>query len=441
MSSVKDQNRKAIALEEGELSKTPSGVAIQSELEHQGKAISFFGGFGLGNFGNEITLQAILYHLRRRFPNVEVNCICTHPKVTAANHNIKTLPLTRTIVSVWRPHNRVARVLRSFFIGIPSETYRWLEALMTLKHTDILIIPGTGLLTDAYGLTGWGPYNTFKWSLMAKIRCCQLFFVSVGAGPLHSRIGRCLVKSALALADFRSYRDNETKRYLRSIGAGRATDRVYPDLAFSIVDEISPRLANLNRRRPVVGIGLMLYHGRLSSDEERESTYKTYLEQLVVLVKWLLARGYDIRLLIGELSDKSVTAEFKALLKNRLEVYDEERIIDEPASSVQDLLAQLSETDAVVATRFHNILLALSLNKPAICISFHQKCTSLMQDMGLQEYCQDIKQLNAEKLIEQFCKLEKNAGSLRQMIRAKVTDCRKALDEQYSLIFKDLLIE
>jgi hypothetical protein len=59
--------------------------------------------------------------------------------------------------------------------------------------------------------------------------------------------------------------------------------------------------------------------------------------------------------------------------------------------------------------------------------------------MGLQEYCQDIQQLNANKLIEQFCQLEKNGGSLRHMIREKVADSRKALDEQYRLIFKDLL--
>ncbi len=64
-----------------------------------------------------------------------------------------------------------------------------------------------------------------------------------------------------------------------------------------------------------------------------------------------------------------------------------------------------------------------------------------MQDMGLQEYCQDIKHLNAEKLIEQFCKLETNAGSLKEMISQKVSDRRKALGEQYELIFKDLLAE
>jgi polysaccharide pyruvyl transferase WcaK-like protein len=438
MNSVKNQSRKAITFEEEKLSKAPSEITIQSEFAHTKKTISFFGGFGLGNFGNEITFQAILYQLRHRLPNVDINCICTHPEVTSANHDVKALPITRTVINIWRPKNRVARVLRSIFFGIPSELYRWLEAFTTLKHTSCLIIPGTGLLTDAYGLTSWGPYNIFKWSLMAKIRGCKLLFVSVGAGPLHSRFGRWLVKSALALADFRSYRDHETKAFLRSIGAAKETDKVYPDLAFSIVEEISPGLANPDRRR-VVGLGLMLYHGRLSSDEERESTYKTYLEQLVVLVRWLLARDYNIRLLIGEHSDKSVTAEFKALLRNRLETYDQERIIDEPASSVEDLLAQLSKTDAVVATRFHNILLALALNKPAICISFHQKCTSLMRAMGLHEYCQDIKQLNAEKVIEQFCKLETNASSLKEMIRQKVADCREALNEQYEIIFKDLL--
>ncbi len=269
MRSVKNQNRKAITFEEEKLSKAPTEITIQSEYAHTKKTVSFFGGFGLGNFGNEITFQAILYQLRHRLPNVEVNCICTHPDVTSANHDVKALPITRTVINVWRPKNRMARAFRSIFIGIPNELYRWLEASMTLKYSDVLIVPGTGLLTDAYGLASWGPYNIFKWSLVAKIRGCRLLFVSVGAGPLHSHIGRWLVKSALALADFRSYRDHETKAFLRSIGAGMDTDKVYPDLAFSIVEEISPRLANPNRRRPVVGLGLMLYHGRLSSDEER----------------------------------------------------------------------------------------------------------------------------------------------------------------------------
>jgi polysaccharide pyruvyl transferase WcaK-like protein len=401
--------------------------------------VSLFGHFGGGNFGNDSTFQAMLFHLRRLVPGAEVTCISTFPEKVAADYKVAAIPVSEVVVKPWTSRNLLTRLARKTFIGIPSEIYRWLKAVRTLRNTEMLIIVGTGLLNDAYGLMSWGPYSIFKWSLAAKARRCKVFFVSVGAGPLDSSRGKWLVKSALSLADFRSYRDNETKEYLSSIGVPVAADKVYPDLAFSIADEeIAPKSSS-PKGRPVVGLGLMLYHGKLSSDKPGSSTYAEHLEQLAIFVKWLLARNYDVRLLIGDLADRSVVAEFKALLKERLGPYDESRILNEPIDSFESLLAQLAETDAVVATRFHNVLWALALNKPVISISFHQKCTSLMHDMGLEEYCQDIRQLSADRLIEQFCQLENNAGSLRGMIARKVADCRKALDEQYNLIFKDLL--
>jgi polysaccharide pyruvyl transferase WcaK-like protein len=438
MTGVSTHEFKVMAPQGKDLGQRLPSARILAQSGRRTRTCSLFGGFGLGNFGNEITLQAILCHLRRLLPNVRVSCICTHPVETAAAYKIIGVPISRTVVTAWRPQNRVARALRSGIIGMPSELCRWFEAFRTLRGTDVLIIPGTGLLTDAYGLRSWGPYNLFKWSFTAKMRGCKVLFVSVGAGPIYSRVGRWLVRSTLAMADFRSYRDRATKEYLSSIGAAVAGDRIFPDLAFSISDEIVPKYVIPRRRRSVIGLGLMLYHGRLSSDKSRESTYAAYLDRLVVFVKWLLARDYDVRLLIGELSDTAVIAQFKDLLKDRLGAYQEGRIIDDPILTVEDLLAQLAETDAIVGTRFHNVLLALVLNKPVICISFHQKCTSLMEDMGLREYCQDIKELDADKLIEQFCQLEKNADSLRLKIGQKAEEFRKALDDQYNLIFQEL---
>ena len=102
----------------------------------------------------------------------------------------------------------------------------------------------------------------------------------------------------------------------------------------------------------------------------------------------------------------------------RLGTYDEKRIIDQPISTAQQLLSQLAATDVVVATRFHNVLLALLLNKPVISISFHHKCASLMQEMGLSGYCHDINHLDGEKLIKNFVDLENNAEKLRPMIQS-----------------------
>jgi polysaccharide pyruvyl transferase WcaK-like protein len=402
----------------------------------RGKKICFFGHFGSPNFGNESTLLAILSHLRRLLPEAEVACICTGPEALAATQKIETVPISRTFVKPGKLRTRLPRLLRRLFIGAPSELCRWFETFKTLKSADMLIIPGTGLLTDAFGLMAWGPYNLFKWSLIAKICRCKVLFVSVGAGPVYSALGKYFVKSALSFADFRSYRDNASLEYLKRIGFTTNSDRIYPDLVFSLPEAMLPHDRDRRGKRSIVGLGLMLHASMYSTVGPASVAYSAYLECLVAFVRWLLARDYDVRLLIGEVSDRGASDEFKSLLKTSLGTYDEGRIIDQPALSLEQLLPQIAATDIVVATRFHNVLLALLLNKPVISISFHHKCTSLMSEMGLSEYCHDINHMNAGRLIEQFQDVERNAEKLKTVIRQKVEQSRKALDEQYSLILK-----
>jgi polysaccharide pyruvyl transferase WcaK-like protein len=326
---------------------------------------------------------------------------------------------------------------RKLLLGVPSELYRWLRGFKTLWGTDALIVPGTGLLTDAYTFFNWGPYDMFRWSVTAKLCRCKLLFVSVGAGPLYSGIGRLFVKAALSLADFRSYRDASSLQYLKGIGFGVENDKVYPDLAFSLPTAATPGGDDTKSGRPVVGLGLMEYAGKYSVERPNSAIYSAYMESLVEFVKWLLAHEYNVRLLIGDLADTRVTREFRSLLKRSVSP-DEGRIIDEPVESVEDLLSQLAATDFVVATRFHNVLLSLLLDRPVIAISFHHKCSSLMSQMGLAEYCQDINGLSADRVIEQFCQLQQNAGCVKRMIKEKVRACQDALDEQYGIIFSDI---
>jgi len=73
-----------------------------------------------------------------------------------------------------------------------------------------------------------------------------------------------------------------------------------------------------------------------------------------------------------------------------------------------------------------------------LAISFHEKDDSLMTAVGLQEFCQDIANLDVSTLIEQFVRLEENAECLRQEIRCKTKGYRKELDKQYSRIFEEI---
>jgi polysaccharide pyruvyl transferase WcaK-like protein len=182
------------------------------------RRIAIFGNFNGSNFGNEATLEAFLYHLRRIQPDVEVTCICTGPETTAATHHVRAIPITRWYLRFWAPRNPLGKVARKICVGL-GEPVRWLEGIVSLWGVDLLIVPGTGLLTDAYGLTGWGPYSLFRWSVTAKICGCRLAFVSVGAGPINSALGKFFVRWLLSIADFRSYRDESTVHCLQGIGA------------------------------------------------------------------------------------------------------------------------------------------------------------------------------------------------------------------------------
>ena len=397
--------------------------------------ISFFGHFGSVNSGNESTLLAILSRLRARFPESEFRCICTHPESVVARDGIEAVPITSRVTRIWDRDLPAARRVPAALVGVGAELRQYARAFSNLKGTDMLIVPGTGLVTDAYGLAHWGPYSQFKWVLMAKLRRSKVLFVSVGAGPIDRPVGRVLVKAGLSLADYRSYRDTASRDYLRGIGFRAKRDRVYPDLAFSLPEEwLSGGQPRPEGTRRVVGLGLMVYAGKYSAVDPRPETYLAYLESLAVFAKWLLEHDYDIRLLLGD-GDRSVIEEFRSVLKAELGSYDEERIIEQPIVSVQDVLAELAATDIVVATRFHNVLLAMLLNKPVIAITFHHKCSSLMREMKLSEYCHEIDRMDADRLIMQFRKLEQNREAVKRTIEQGVGEARAAADEQYDLLF------
>ena len=282
----------------------------------------------------------------------------------------------------------------------------------------MLIIPGTGLLTDAFGLSGWGPYGLLKWSLIGKLRRCKVMFVSVGAGPLDSAPGRFFVKLALSLAEYRSYRDVPSREVVEGIGVRAKDDRIYPDLVFGLSPALPPTAA-VREGRPVVGLGLMEYSEKYSIASPMRDTYERYVESFAAIVGWLLDHDYDVKLLLGDGdADTFVIDDLRAVLRERLASEVDERVTDHPIGSVHELLSQLRATDLVIATRFHNVLMSLLLGKPVVAISFHHKCSSLMSDMGLSEYCQDINEINADALIAKFQALVQHADERRAHDRA-----------------------
>jgi len=399
--------------------------------------IALFGLFGAGNLGNDCTLQATLYNLRRYVPSAQISCICAGPEETTSKYNISAFPIRERALKAVK--SRALRLLRRIIVGIPLELYRCVTAVKRLKNCDMLLMTGTGMLSDI-GTRPLGlHYDVLRWSVAAKLCRCKLLFVSVGVGPIGHPLGKLFVKTALRLADYRSYRDSSSKEYLERVGFETKSDAIYPDLAFSLPINAVSAAQRHNGRQAVIGLGLITHTRTRVSSGGDEAFYRDYVSKAAGFVTWLIERNYRVRLLIGDVAyDGRVRQDLKAILQQGGLKCERAEIIDEPARCVDDLLSQLAATDLVVASRFHNVLLALMLKKPVVAISFHQKVDSLMDGMGLAEFCQDIEHIDLLRLAQQFTKASEYAQDITLQIGRKTETYRQALERQYEQILGPL---
>lgn len=405
------------------------------------KKISLFGHFGSANLGNEATLLAMVSRLRVVFPDCELCCICTGPERVVAAHAIEGVPHTVRSRRIWDRRLSLPKRLQMLFLGLGEEVGEYTRAWRILRGTDMFVVPGTGLLTDAFELSGWGPYGLFKWTLVARLRRCKVMFISVGAGPVETLEGRLLVKLSLAFADYRSYRDAPSKEVVESLGVRASGDRIYPDLVFALPSPMACAPTIARDRRPTVALGLMAYSPTYSMGDAVDDTYERYVRSLAELADWLLDHEYDIELLVGDAAvDTTTIADLKAALRQSTRHVDE-RVVHHSTATPDELLSRLVAVDYVIATRFHNVLMSLLGRRPVVAISFHHKCSSLMSEMGLSNYCIDINEINPDRLIAKFEALVQESDELRCAIRQRVERLRAALDEQYELLFREELGE
>jgi polysaccharide pyruvyl transferase WcaK-like protein len=402
--------------------------------------IAFLGLFGQGNLGNECTLQAILYNARKYLPDAEVHCICSGPEDASVRHNVCAFPMEAVSGSARQEKGNLwLGFIRKLFIRITKELLHGIRAFKALRGTHTVVAAGTGLLVDhTTGFRGY-PYYVFKWSLIARLCGCRVLVVSMGAGPISHPVSRLFIKSALSMAAYRSYRDSDSKELIGSIGVDTNNDPVYPDLAFSLPEAMVAECDSPLGKRPVIGVGVVDYYGPSGKiDRERESIYREYLEKMVSFVAWLLQHDYSVRLLIGDVKyDSSVRRDLMDFIEKRGVKYEAGRVVSESIDSVEELTLQLAKIDIVISPRFHNLILALMLNKPVISLSHHNKFDSLMSGFGLGEYSLPIEDLDVERLIEQFIKLGRRGEELTSHIKRKTEEYRKDLDRQYSMIFRN----
>jgi polysaccharide pyruvyl transferase WcaK-like protein len=409
----------------------PGTVAAPApEVAHRAPRVGFFGLFGSGNFGNDGSLEAMIGLVRRASPDARLVCFCDGPQRVRERLGIDVVAMKASDQGA----SPALRRVRSVLMALPN----FFNALVGLWRLDVLIIPGTGILDD-FGCGPLGiPLDVFLWCLAARVTRTPVWFVSIGAGPITNPLSRRLMVWAAKLAQYRSYRDTNSKLFLTNLGVDTQRDLVFPDIAFDLPrpETVPPRP---DGEQLTVGIGVMAYWGWRESSES-SAIHGIYLDSLSRFCAWLLESGHRLRLLAGDDADERAIRSLKSLIEVRLSDPSLIRsVMAVRTQTLTDVMVQMAGTDVVLATRFHNVVCALKMGKPTMSLSYAEKNAALMEDAGLGSYVDHVEGLDLEGLKAHFKRLVAERGTLVQSIAAFSALTKKRLQHQEELLRAGLL--
>jgi len=424
--------------------------------------IGVFGHVGNANLGDEALIAAVIQNVRRRYPHAELRGFTGRPQDTEQRHGIaafpirrlkgrpptspppetggvrapepgdtlrsrlKRLPLLRALVQAAR------RVVRTA-LDVPLELAFLVRSYRNLRGTDLLFVAGSQQLNDYWGGPWAFPFTLFKWSVLARATGTKLVLLSIGAGPLRTRLGKFFIKQTVRLAHYRSYRDDDARQCVVALGAP-GEHRVVPDLVFSL-QVAPPRAITARAPRRVVGINPMPCFDDTYWPESDRRLFGHYQRVLASFADWLVESEYDVRFFATQLAvDQGVVDRVRRLMKTNAGA-SAGSIVADRIRSFDELVCVIDGVDFVVATRFHGTVFSLIRHKPVLSIAYHRKSLELMKQIGQAQYAIDIGQLSFAALEERFLALERDVDGFAADVGRRLPQMRLALDAQYDRAF------
>ncbi|WP_203348156.1 polysaccharide pyruvyl transferase family protein [Streptomyces alboflavus] len=391
-------------------------------VPHTPVRVGVFGLLGSGNLGNDGSLEAVLGHLRADHPEAVVDALCGGPEVVAARYGI---PATR--LHWYRGEYRTASragAIAGKGVGKLVDVFR--TAAWVRRH-DVVIVPGMGVLEATLPLRPWGfPYALFLLCASGRLLRTRVALVGVGAAAIGDRPTRALVRWSARLAAYRSYRDAPSRDAMREMGVDTARDEVYPDLAFALPTPSAGAPSTSSGGGPVC-VGVMDFHGGNDDRARAEEIHRRYLDGTTRFVRALVEDGRPVRLVTGDECDATVVAAI-------LDAVDSPLATAAKAASLADLMKEMAAADAVVATRYHNLVCALKVGVPTLALSYAAKSDTLMAERGLGAYCHPAREVDADRLLEQFRDLERRSAELRRTLAERNRAAAERLQHQFTAL-------
>jgi len=405
---------------------------------------------GYGNLGDAASQDVAIANIQKRLPEAQLIGFSFVPADTTARHGIPCYP-----IRWWYPISAntevpaagtngaihgikfiVKRVpflsgLAKWVLECGRDVKFWVSSYQAVSRLDILVISGGGQLSDLWRGPWSHPYAIFRFCLLAKLAGKKLYFLNVGAGPLNHWLSKWFAKQAVQMADYRSFRDEDSRELVRGLGV-KAETYVNPDLAYGLEVKQAKNGIPHGASMPMVGVNPIGFCDPRNWARKDESAYRNYLQKIVSFSTWLLEQGYRLRIFTTEASlDKYVIADMTAALQSQVSPELFGRVSVSGGREVDEVLREMAEFDFVLTSKFHGIIFSQVLGKPVISLSYHKKMEFAMRAAGQERFNSSIERFDAAWLMEAFRCLVESRVEIQRKSEAVVSGYAARLAKQF----------
>ncbi|HEX5924722.1 MAG TPA: polysaccharide pyruvyl transferase family protein [Baekduia sp.] len=423
--------------------------------------IAFISPTGSGNLGDAAIIDSLIQGVRRRIPDAEIVGFTQNPYDTTARHEVRAYTCTGVSMPKYKmtesappddedgdddePRPSALSAARGALSLVPGlrPAYRLVRLTLAerrhrrlsaerIRGFDFVVVAGGGQLDDFWGGAFGHPYALMRWADLARSAGARYVILSVGTGSLASRLSALFVRRALAMADYRSFRDGRSRDLVGDPELTR-DDPIVPDLAYSV--PLAPEAERPPAARSIVGVSPMAYADPRVWPVRDLARYRRHVETMATLTVRLARAGHEVVLFTSDSPDRRSLAEVRGIVDAQLRPDERTRIRVPVIDGVVGLMQVLAGVDIVVAARLHGVLLGHVAGRPALAVSHERKVRTLMDEMGHGRYCFEIDDFDPEAGWTRLGEIDARRPELAAEIGRTVADYRRRVDAQYDRVF------
>lgn len=363
------------------------------------------GGWSYGNIGDEVIAKITKYELNRIWPDADFVFLSYDPKEFYKHQRIDSRKSVHRLISEQTKYkinkNNVLSLLDELKEGVLSSYTDLFN-----EKDSVFVMSGGGYFVESWEdqfLSRIIEIN-IAYSMNAKI-----ILIGQSIGPFYTKTAKRLAANAFKLCSYINVRDDSSYKLIKELDSSIKAG-VSCDMANDIKSFYKDKLYSKEKCSEKLVISLMI--STYSNHEQTHNKLKVNglfmrIVNRITLRKYIYE--YKIKKLLKDLSSKSqyqvqivmsTNWKWDENFAKRIARNTNVEIIN--GITVDDLCRAIVNSDYMISSKMHPLIIANSYCIPTIGISYNFKMDDFMKTIDRSDYCYINRNLDTKRIIDQI---------------------------------------